>query len=324
MLSRFQDIPDLEFLTPVEHAFYARNARNTGWTVRTIGYGSTQIPYLDSNARLLPSAIKFQSAINAEPSDASFITANSLSFYINETTGKLFCKAKFSDGTLNIAQVALFASPAVVAGLRFWLVASDCASVGNGNPVTTWTDRTSFGNNAVQSTSGNRPTYSATGGAGGKPGLVFDSDDYMDLGNLSAQFPTAGTLFVVIKLNGIDRYTTFCTNAGDYGWWRFADGNIYGQVFRDTRTGGLYGSMPTTGDKIMSVHSSASRWAFYINGVQVATDAADYAAGTVYRIAQNDGRTAGGTISEIIAYNSDLGIADRQYVEAYLQAKYGI
>jgi hypothetical protein len=69
--------------------------------------------------------------------------------------------------------------------LSLQLLPSAVSSVGNGNPVGTWTDSSGQGNNATQSGI-NRPTYLADVAATGKKGIYFDGvSSYMLLPNVA-------------------------------------------------------------------------------------------------------------------------------------------
>lgn len=67
------------------------------------------------------------------------------------------------------------------AKLFAWYDAQDAASITQSSgAVSQWTDKSGNGNNATQGTAGNKPSYSATGWNGTKPGITFDgTNDYL-------------------------------------------------------------------------------------------------------------------------------------------------
>ena len=69
-----------------------------------------------------------------------------------------------------------FTDPSSLPGLVLWLQADAIVGLADGDPVTSWTDRSGAGNHASQPVAGKRPTY-RTGVANGLPALFFDGSD---------------------------------------------------------------------------------------------------------------------------------------------------
>lgn len=70
-------------------------------------------------------------------------------------------------------------------------------SLSNNDPVATWTDSSSAGNNATQSTSGNRPTFK-TNQVNGHAAVDFATSKYMSLGSTITQSNVS--VYLVVKL----------------------------------------------------------------------------------------------------------------------------
>jgi hypothetical protein len=90
-------------------------------------------------------------------------------------------------------------TPASLSGLKLWLDASVSGSITlSGSDVTQWDDQSGNGNNVVQATSARRPTYSATGFNGSKPGITCVAANSQFLRNTSIGFNSStGYIFVV-------------------------------------------------------------------------------------------------------------------------------
>src|SRR5687768_11145672 len=96
--------------------------------------------------------------------------------------------------------------PSDIAGLKLWLKADAITGLADGDPVTTWADSSGEGNDFTQGTAGNKPIYK-TSILFGLPVVRFDgTDDVLLGGDLSADFPSAATLFVLFKPNSDTRY----------------------------------------------------------------------------------------------------------------------
>jgi hypothetical protein len=217
---------------------------------------------------------------------------------------------------------SLAAGPANVTDAALWLDASQLTGLTDGATVATWTDMSGNGNNAAWSKG--TPTY-RTNVLNGQPTLRFGTGDMFATADLSAQFPTAATLFIVATV-GSDRYDILYTGANADEWWRYhGDGLSYPAVFRSPRVGG-YCLMPTTGTHLFTVSSSSSAWQMWINGSSQGVAGGSYNAGGIQKIPGNDqpGRPFAGDIAEVLEYNRELSGAEKHAVGTYLATKYGL
>lgn len=220
-------------------------------------------------------------------------------------------------------------TPDQLSGLRLWLKADAITGLNDGDPVTTWSDSSGQANNATQATAAKKPTYK-TGILSGKPVVRFDGvDDELTLGDLSAYFPSAATLFVVVILSSDAAYSIYGTAAND-GFWRWdGDGKGYMGAFRATRIAGYPATMPQTGTRFFELRSSASGYRLYQDGLALGDEqAAGYAGGANHRIGNNADAAAdrflAGDVAEIIVYDSAFSDANRGIIRDYVNSKYAL
>lgn len=201
--------------------------------------------------------------------------------------------------------------------------------VGGGSGfVQTWYDQSGNGNNATQSTANTQPLYVASG-QNSKPTIRYDnSDDFLSLGDLSAAFPSAATLVTVVTDISDASYVIFTTHANST-WWLFSGTDGYFGVFRTARIDSYpaSGFMPSTGDAIISLVSSASTYQVYKNGTGAGAQAADYSAGTIHRIGDGGDqatRFLAGDVVELVLCAAALSSSDRAAAEAVANAYWAI
>jgi len=214
---------------------------------------------------------------------------------------------------------AVFA-PSDISGLQLWLKA-DSLSLSDNDPVAAWTDSSGSGNNMAQSDSSMRPIYK-TNILNGQPVVRFDGvDDYLVLPSSVG----ISTLFLVIKHS---------TGTGDY------------QHFVGSASNGIggypwHGGSGTSLLYNLTVPSYVQDGSGWVDGVSIAptsilkpttfslitlepTQASIFQAIATWVPQNAQDRNFNGDYAEIIAYNSTLSTTDRQSVETYLGAKYGI
>ncbi len=225
-------------------------------------------------------------------------------------------------------------SPAQVAGLAYWLKGSAVTGLADGAAVASWPDSSGNGHAATQATAAAQPIYKASG-LNGKPALRFNgSSQYLTLGDLSGLFPAAASLFIVATYNGLQNQCLYSTSpydsasqtGDDYSYFQSNGGGYFSQ-FRTPRTA-QFGPMPSTGSNLFSLVSGPSSFEVWVNQVNNVALSSTFAPGTNHLIGHSNcaANTAYllGDISEIIAYSAALSQADRQNVEGYLKAQYGI
>lgn len=240
-------------------------------------------------------------------------------------------------------------SPSNIAGLSLWLDATtglfDATS--GGNPVTTdgssvarWEDQSGNSRHITQTTPGSRPILK-TAIQNGKNIIRFDgTDDILRRGSF-VHAQGAATIFVVVSANSgasdrliVEGGTT--TNVPLYMPIISATATLFEVLYRLNN-----GTVPLanvsfgtafngTGFKLVCALDSGTNFAGFIN--KVTTNNQNYSRGAVTLDTFSIGGWATiterdffpGDVAEVIIYNTALGTTDRQSVENYLYAKWGI
>lgn len=223
---------------------------------------------------------------------------------------------------------------------QLWLDAQDIFGNGtapsNGATVSTWTDKSGKGYNAV--TYGAAPSYVSN------KSLQFTGPSNINMRSpVPAQtFTTGMTLFVVfVKTTGANTYETLVTRT-------VANSPAPFDMYNTNRIWGadnnyISGTAPSfttyTTQTLLSITMSTSlNWLEYINGTNtVSYNTTNFNNGSYGTPTWNDtasyiyiGTRADsvtrftGQISEILAYTSTLSTLDRQKVEGYLAWKWGL
>lgn len=230
-------------------------------------------------------------------------------------------------------------TPSQITGLALWLKADAITGLSDGDAITAWTDSSDNGNNATQGTAGVQPTYS-TGIVNGKPVARFDGGDRLI--NTAASITADHTAFVVGCVTGGSGYQRMlhfgasgpATSGGDF---RLFFGAINGNfaTFWGTATGAAWNdtaaNTPTqsvTNFSILTAKRDGAVGTPYKNGTaQNAKNSIGTRTSTGYAVGASAAESIQwliGDIAEVIIYDSALSDANRQAVEAYLSAKYGI
>jgi hypothetical protein len=247
---------------------------------------------------------------------------------------------------VNITGPAAPTSP-VLTGLKVWLKADSGVTTNLSGGITTWTDQSGNGNDAVQATDAFAPLF-VPNAVNGKPVLHFNglapSTPYLEVSDAGTAFLTNDfSTFALARFVGSypavrQNVWSKCSDAGSAGpvdWWfntpngepfgYRGDGVNFAGVGGGTvgPTLGLYsvlGMQVTGADGVMSHYLGISS-----NGASVAlTNTAN--AGLPLRIGRRaDGGTQiNGDISEILIYDQALSGADRTNVTTYLFGKYNL
>ena len=210
-------------------------------------------------------------------------------------------------------------------GLVLWMDAAQIIGLNDGDPVATWVDISGHGNNAAKT--GGSPTYK-TGVLNGQPVIRFvrANGDAFTTADLSSQFPSAATVFIVTTINpGTAAYTLLYTSSDGGEWWRWdGDGNSYPAVFRSPRVE-QYCAMPDSGSQLFAISSSSSAWQMWINGTGQGDAGGSYNAGGVHVIGSgSNGGNLDGDIAEVIEFSRALTSDEMDQVGGYLADKYGL
>jgi hypothetical protein len=232
-------------------------------------------------------------------------------------------------------------TPNKLAGLALWLKADAITGLNDGDAIGTWTDSSGNGRNATQGTAGAKPTYK-TNIIGGKPVARFDGGDRLDNADVALS-STGYTIFCVASVQSLAeiRYLFDFDNASNVAAalslshnatrlmraWHTVTG--YAEWYSAAQTVGAWITISQTHDTTLA----SDECKLWINGAVSGSKQTDTnnSGNIVLRKmtignAANTGAVVGyiGDIAEIIIYDSALSDANRQAVDAYLSAKYGI
>ncbi|MBM7561385.1 Ig-like domain-containing protein [Fusibacter tunisiensis] len=222
-------------------------------------------------------------------------------------------------------------------GMILQLDASLANESENDSSLPSWIDRSSAGNHFIQNTNTKRPTWN-------KDGLnnfytvsfdgFNDSMVYMDSelgGDGNEDFYSSNTnsfsVFVVGQSLAENNSETFFSKAGGWGGSAtYAIGTTNGNFAQKLRGK----TISTSGDINFNYHTSiwnGTNHIYYINGSEESVESSGSASNQNNNVAI--GASKGGTgqylkgdIAEIIVFNRNLTLRERQYVENYLRLKW--
>lgn len=241
----------------------------------------------------------------------------------------------------SLHSVAVAFAPSDLAGLKAWYKA-DSLVLNDADAVATWNDSSSGGLDLTQATSGNRPTYRATGGPNSKPAIQFTGTTPTSLARASVAGSAiwganACHIFVVQKQSNVnDQNATFQWQSasslvrayltfGDTLYFDYGDASAGSGRRSVAQPGGwdnswrmvqLIRESPNSGT--LRIRDQGSE---LVNGSVTATIATGESA------TLNIGTGASsltGHIAELIFYNVALSAGDRGSVETYLNSKYSL
>lgn len=211
-------------------------------------------------------------------------------------------------------------SPTDISGCVLWLPADHIVGLSDGDPVAQWDDESGNGYNATQSTGSAKPTYK-TGQQNGLPAVQFDGGDTLTTAAVTLSQPY--TIFVVCS------ETSGSTNQNI-----IADKtNIEATVFITSNNLSLYAGSTISqsgGSSAWLVGAAIGNGAssnVFRNGSSVASGnpgTQGYSTGFIIGAFRGPVDWFHGYIAEIICYDSSLSTGNREAVENYLGAKYGI
>ncbi len=240
-------------------------------------------------------------------------------------------------------------SPTDISGLQLWLKA-DSLSLNDGDPVATWTDSSGQSHNATNGPGDHRrPTYQ-TNELNSLPVVRFDGVDDGMVSTVSFS-QNMLTMFVVGMKSGAgdpgaNQYSRFASilKNGNLSTFDYGDTSGWTGIGITTdlafatppaqftyRNSSLITTLPAGnyGDwAVMAAILNGSNVLLARDGITAAgtTSAAPIDSDRVW-IGDNERATdslLNGDIAEVIVYDSALSTTDRQNVETYLGAKYGI
>ncbi|MBA2407373.1 MAG: T9SS type A sorting domain-containing protein [Chitinophagales bacterium] len=241
---------------------------------------------------------------------------------------------------LNVLQSFSQSPGGVAANLRLWLRADMGTScTADGCAVTTWTDQAGF-TNATQSSTSPKPSFqnNITNNLNYNPEISFDGiNDYFTVSDFSSGFTNSGHIFLVTHNPSADSLREILDYKADAGSnFPFNDGLYYLDFIT------VAGSAPPA-DFIASdpfifnsmVSSSPKTASHFFNGTSAFTSVDNGSSSPKIDMRIGDGDYSSiftgitslpfkGRVAEVVAYNTNLTLNNRQKVETYLAIKYGI
>lgn len=216
-------------------------------------------------------------------------------------------------------------NPKSLPGFVYWLDASQSSTITVSTGVSEWRDAAGSAIKATQGTAAAQPAYQ-TAAQNGKNAVYFDgSNDNVQLGNLSASFPSAATAIFAYKPNGNDTYSLYTDN-NNSAFWAYPTGRTYIGTFKSTRLSNVASPlMPIDRGAVVAIVSSASGYQVYVNNTLAHNVAADFQVGTNHRIGVNDlGTSFRGWLCEAIFSSSALNASQLTAAYKYLDAKWNL
>jgi hypothetical protein len=217
-------------------------------------------------------------------------------------------------------------NPASIAGLQLWLK-TDTIALNDGDLVSSWTDQSGNANNASAS-GAQRPTYKTAGGfaingraivsAGGTSGVLM---------NLASNISLSGayTCYAVGRRNANQYLLPVSTASGSACLTVWNDNNCY--VPDDSNNTPQVAYTGSAGIVLIRFQrsSSGSTPNFAATGMSQANFNTSNGTLTIGRIlARGAGEVTSQGFGEILLWNADLTTAQRNQVEAYLGARWGV
>ena len=225
--------------------------------------------------------------------------------------------------------------PTSLPGCSFWIDAADTSSqsmILSGNNVTTWKDKS--GNGVILTTNGT-PTYNSSQYGAGLGGVVFNAGPYFQNTSFSLNLANRSIFIVANGTGGNEGILALTYTTVDYnnvGSLVYCDGGNKVVVLTENYPTGPNATYTSPTAPIMTSDSStSSNISFWGNGNIQGTYTFSPTTSTGIIIgARNDGggvlvnKPLTGSINEIIIYSPALTTAQRQQVEGYLAAKWGL
>jgi hypothetical protein len=211
------------------------------------------------------------------------------------------------------------------ASTRFQDTAGTTAATTAGQSVALWRDKSGQANDAVQSTSGNRPTLTTVNGRL-VPGFNGTSS-YMNL--TVAKLPTGTTTSTVLLAGTLTGSTSSGYDLLTWGGSSGTSRDVYqnaGDICADTRSGGPMvcrnGSVATNRPFVVNAEYPSSQIAVAVDGSQRSTGAGAINTGTSYATLGAGDFLWPGQIPEVLVFTGSLTSAEGRVVEEYLARKW--
>lgn len=227
-------------------------------------------------------------------------------------------------------------NPRSIANLSLWLDASDSSTITSVTGVSVWADKSGNGRNATQTTGSKQPIRTST--INGRSAITFQGvDDTMSVANVTDFNAASQTIIVVSRQSSAANqalYYKASANSVEGVIMRYRAGTAFWLYQKNDASAETLSATANTNTNtnvytVILQPLSQSGW---VNGtppspgVATATATATYNdTGSVWIGSRRDvGEYLVGDICEILHWSRALSTTERQRVERYLGAKWGV
>lgn len=252
--------------------------------------------------------------------------------------GNAWDHADWANATITCGATSTPVSTIPTSGLGVWFKA-DAGVTSQSGLVSQWADQSGNARHATQTSSGSQPT-AVSNVVSGKPVLRYDgTSDYMSF-TLPINGLTAMTL-ILVSAAGADVDGTYYGDQYAPLFWRETGswGTVHLSPFQryvrhrfgtgqSNNIPSYSRTSPATGFSVTTAVKSGTAEAIYVNGIQAANLSGKLATiantGSAATLGRGTSTYFKGDIAEVIVYTRALTDAERQQVDQYLLAKYGL
>lgn len=221
-------------------------------------------------------------------------------------------------------------------GLTLWLDASDGSSVTGTTSVSQWNDKSGNSYNAMLSSVGTTSPSLVSNSLNGKSTISFGGSGNKFFTSTLSSTPSKFSAFTVARFSSKTNYATLFNTSGAWTTGSVGvllNGTTYLQYAQNLTSSVSYNTVfnATAGAWfVLSMVDNGDSARLYINGMHVGTANSLNTMSRILSLFDIGGwtadttRTLNGGIAEMQLYNRALSDSDRQSIEAYLGAKWGI
>lgn len=226
--------------------------------------------------------------------------------------------------------------------LKLWLRPDIGVATAGGTAVTAWLDQSGYGHNVSNSAATNRPSFQTSGGANGQFFIQFDgTDDFLEMTGTDVDFSNPRSTIFIVGEGSLNR-TMISVASNGINQEMLMRGN---QIFHHASSGNFNAlthqcesNVPDTAARILTGVFGVTRndLDFEVNG-RLSTNTITSTNGASNPVAdfstvnrrvrigrRSNGEYLTGVLYEVIYYDRELTVAEREDVEEYLRCKYDL
>ncbi len=209
--------------------------------------------------------------------------------------------------------------------LALWLNAlrGDTLDLDADGHVNTWTDCVR-GLTVTPDNAGTRPFFHKDG-LNGNATVGFDGNALMHVPDISAGWTAGEGTLVALFVPRADAFTVLHQENAGGEWWRYnGNGDAYIGIFTNGRNENYPSQMPNTGTVLLTI-ISGQQYTAWINGTAQAPRGAGFHMPTTLLLGGGgDAPRFNGDLAQLAIFNRALNEDERQAVETYFRALYGL